>query len=73
MRLAKFVWPIPQSGFVDASIFKVFVNIMFLKKMHLEKASWTELGSIWVAKRIQKGSQIGAKIDQQWYRKLIKK
>jgi len=45
---------------------KVFVKITFLKKIKLEKASWTELGSIWVAKRVQKGFQIGAQIEPTW-------
>ena len=40
-----------------------FVKITFLKKIRLGKASWTELGPIWVPKRVQKGSQIGAKTE----------
>ena len=38
------------------------MNITFLKKIELEKASWTELGPILMPKRVQKGSQIGAKM-----------
>ena len=44
---------------------KVFVKITFLKKIELEKASWTELGPIWKARRVQKGSQIGAKMGSK--------
>ena len=52
---------------------KVFVKIMFLKKIRLERASWMELGSILMPKRIQKASQIGPKMDRKWHRKTIKK
>ena len=52
---------------------KVFVKIMFLKKIRLRNASWTELGSILMPKRIQKGSQIGAEMEPKWHLKIIKK
>ena len=52
---------------------KVFVNITFLKKINHEKASWEEFGPIWMPKRVQKGSQIGAQMEPKWYRKSIKK
>ena len=51
---------------------KVFVKITFLKKIELEKASWTELGPILTPKRLPKGSQIGAKMEPKWHRKTIK-
>ena len=39
--------------------YTVFVNITFLKKIRLERASWTELGPIWVPKRVPKGAAEG--------------
>ena len=53
--------------------FNPFVNIMFLKKMELEKASWMEVGPIWGPKRIQNVSQIGLQMEPKWDRKTIKK
>ena len=52
---------------------EVFVKITFLKKIELEKASWTELGPIWVPKRVQNGPQIGPKMEPKWHPKSIKK
>ena len=53
--------------------YKVSVNIVFLKKMRLGGASWTELGSILMPKRLPKGSQIGVKMEPRWHRKMVKK
>ena len=50
----------------------VFVKIMFLKKIRLEMASWTDLGSIWAPKGVPKGSQIGPNIHPKWDQKSIK-
>ena len=38
---------------------------MFLKKIKLKKATWTELEPILMPKRVQKGSQIGAKMESK--------
>ena len=50
-----------------------FVNIAFLKKIRLQSASWTDLGSILAPKGVPKSSQIGPKMEPKWYRKTIKK
>jgi len=50
-----------------------FVNIVFLKKIRLRSASWTDLGSILTPKGVPKGSQLGPKIGPKWDRKTIKK
>ena len=47
--------------------YKGFVKIVFLKKIRLEKASWTELGSILMPKRVPKGSQMGPNIGPKWH------
>ena len=52
---------------------KVFVNIVFLKKITLGSASWTDLGSILTPKGVPKGSQIGPQMEPKWDRKTIKK
>ena len=48
---------------------KVFVKITVLKKIELEKATWTKLGSIMTPKRVQKGSQMGSKIGSKFIKK----
>ena len=53
--------------------YKGSVNIVFLKKIRLASASWTDLGSILMPKGVPKGSQIGAKMEPKWNRKTIKK
>ena len=53
--------------------YKGSVNIVFLKKIRLGSASWTDLGSILTPKGVPKGSQIGSKMEPTWYRKTIKK
>ena len=50
-----------------------FMKIVFLKKIRLGGATWTELGSILTPKRFQKGSQIGPKMEPQRDRTMIKK
>ena len=52
--------------------YKVSVKIVFLKKITLGSASWTDLGSILTPKRVPKGSQIGAQINPEWNRKTTK-
>ena len=52
--------------------YKGFVNIVFLKKIRLGMASWTDLGSIWAPKGVPKGSQIGPNIHPKWDQKSIK-
>ena len=52
--------------------YKVSVNIVFLKKIRLGNASWTDLGSILTPKGVPKGFQIGPKMDPKWDRKTIK-
>ena len=47
--------------------YKGFVKIVFLKKIRLGKASWTEFGTILTAKRVPKGCQIGAKTEPTWH------
>ncbi len=49
------------------------MKIMFLEKIKLKKATWTELGPILMPKRVPKGSQMGPKIDPKWDGKSIKK
>ena len=56
-------WAEKSSKSID--VYHVFVKITFLKKIELKKATWTEHGSIWVPKRVQKGSQIGAKMESK--------
>jgi hypothetical protein len=53
--------------------YKVSVKIVFLKKIRLGSASWTDLGSILTPKGVPKGSQIGAQMEPKWDRKTIKK
>ena len=53
--------------------YKGSVKIVFLSKIRLGSASWTDLGSILIPKGLPKGSQMGAKMDQKWHRKTIKK
>ena len=53
--------------------YKGFVKIVFSKKIGLGNASWMELGWILTPKRVQKGSQIGPKMEPKWDRKTIKK
>ena len=53
--------------------YKGSVNIVFLKKIRLGSASWTDLGSILMPKGVPKGSQIGPKMEPKWDRKTIKK
>ena len=53
--------------------YKGSVKIVFLKKIRLGSASWTDLGSILTPKRVPKGSQIGPKMEPRWDRKTIKK
>ena len=43
----------------------------FLKKIRLERASWRKLESVWVPKRVPKGSQIGPKMEPNWNRTTI--
>ena len=71
LGLSWVVWgSILESKIVKIQQFlKVFVKITFLKKIELEKASWTELVSILTPKRVPKGSQMGSKIGP----KLMKK
>ena len=47
--------------------YKGSVKIVFLKKIMLRSASWTDLGSILTPKRVPKGSQIGPKMEPKWY------
>jgi hypothetical protein len=49
------------------------VKFVFLKKIRLGSASWTDLGSILTPKGVPKGSQIGPKMDPKWDRKRINK
>ena len=53
--------------------YKGSVNIVFLKKIRLGSASWTDLGSILMPKGAPKDSQIGPKMEPKWDRKTIKK
>ena len=46
------------------------MNITFLKKIRLGKASWTKFGSILTPKRVPKGSQIGPKMEPKYHQKL---
>ena len=50
-----------------------FVNIVFLKKIALGSASWTDLRSILTPKGVPKGSQIGPKMEPKRHRNTIKK
>ena len=63
-----------QKSSTSICVQKFQCKIIFLKKRQLPRASWIELGSIWVAKRDQHGSQQGAKTipncSQQMRRKL---
>jgi len=43
-----------------------------LTQIRLEKASWRELGSIWVAKRLPNGSPNNIEIDPTSVQKMIK-
>ena len=62
------------SKIIDFHLFyKVFVKIVFLKKITLGSASWTDLGPILTPKRVPKGSQIGPQIDPEWDRKTMNK
>ena len=45
--------------------YNVFVKITFLKKIRLRNASWTQLGSILLPKRLPKGSQIEPKMESK--------
>ena len=47
------------------------VKILFLKKIRLRSASWTDLGSILMPKGVPKGSQIGPKMEPTWDRTTI--
>ena len=49
------------------------VKIVFLKKIRLRSASWTDLGSSLTPKGDPKGSQIGPKMEPTWDRKTINK
>ena len=67
--LGRFVVDLGIKNSENLLVFIGFRENHVLKKIRPGKASWTELGSILVAKRVQKGSQIGAKMglknDQQ--------
>ena len=39
------------------------MKIAFFMKMRCQEATWGEVGSIWVAKRLQNGAQDGAQDD----------
>ena len=51
--------------------YKGSVNIVFLKKIRLGSASWTDLGSILTPKGVPKGSQIGPQMEPTWHRKTF--
>ena len=53
--------------------YKGSVKLVFLKKITLGSASWTDLGSILMPKGVPKGSQIGPKMDLKCDRTTIKK
>ena len=53
--------------------YKVSVKIVFLTKITLGSASWTDLGSILVPKGVPKGPQVGPQMEPKWDRKTTKK
>ena len=53
-------------------LYKCFVNIMFLKKITLGRASSAELCWIWSPNRLQHGTQIGAEWSQNGIQKRSK-
>ena len=53
--------------------YKGSVKIVFLKKIMLRSASWTDLGSILAPKEVPKGSQIEPQMEPKWHRTTIKK
>ena len=48
-----------------------FVNILFLKKLRLRSASWTDIGPILTLKGTHKGPQIGSKMGSKNDKKKI--